>query len=90
MDHQFRSAALGGFHKQDVLDYLELTAREHKEETASLREQLEQLQARLGQLEEKAAVAEQVEQENQQLKQTVTRENCGLSVINPISKEAAV
>ena len=24
------------------------------------------------------------------LKQTVTRENCGLSVINPISKEAAV
>lgn len=73
MDHQFRSAALGGFHKQDVLDYLELTAREHKEETASLREQLEQLQARLGQLEEKADVAEQVEQENQQLKQTVTR-----------------
>ena len=73
MDHQFRSAALGGFHKQDVLDYLELTAREHKEETAAMQEQLEQLQARLGQLEEKIALTEQVEQENQQLKQTVTQ-----------------
>ena len=73
MDHQFRSAALGGFHKQDVLDYLELTAREHKEETTALQEQLEQLQTRCGQLEEKDALTEQLEQEIQQLKQTVAQ-----------------
>ena len=38
-----------------------------------LQEQLEQLQARCGQLEEKDALAERLEQENQQLKQTVAQ-----------------
>ena len=29
MDHPFRSAAFGGFNRQDVLDYLEKTAAEN-------------------------------------------------------------
>ena len=84
MDHQFRNAALGGFHKQDVLDYLELTAREHKEQTDALQAQLEQLQARCASLEEqsalanhqqeeKSALADRLQEENTQLKVTVTQ-----------------
>ena len=29
MDHPFRSAAFGGFNRQDVLDYLEKTSAEN-------------------------------------------------------------
>lgn len=46
MDHQFRNAAFGGFNKQDVLDYLELTAREHREQMQQLQDELDQAQQR--------------------------------------------
>lgn len=42
MEHQFRNAALGGFNKQDVLDYLELVARENREQLQSAQNELEQ------------------------------------------------
>ena len=32
MDHQFRSVAFGGFHKQDVLDFLEAISRDHAQQ----------------------------------------------------------
>ncbi len=46
MDHQFRNAAFGGFNKQDVLDYLELTSREHREQLQQLQQELDQTQQR--------------------------------------------
>lgn len=36
MDNQFRSAAFGGFNRQDVIDYLEKTAKAHAEQIARL------------------------------------------------------
>ena len=52
MDHQFRNAALGGFNKQDVLDYLELLVRDHTAQTEQLQQQLDQAQARCLDMEE--------------------------------------
>ena len=37
---QFRTAAFGGFQKQDVLDYIERSSREHGEKLAALRQEL--------------------------------------------------
>ncbi len=36
MDNQFRNAAFGGFNRQDVIDYLEKTAKAHAEQLARL------------------------------------------------------
>lgn len=75
MDHQFRNAALGGFNKQDVLDYLELTVRDHNAQTQTMQEQLDQVQAQCAQLMEQAeahqAQVTRLQQENQQLNQTI-------------------
>ncbi len=40
---QFRTATFGGFQKQDVLTYLEASAREHAERLDALRRELEEL-----------------------------------------------
>ena len=37
---QFRTAAFGGFQKQDVMDYLERSAREHAQKLAGLQKEL--------------------------------------------------
>lgn len=50
MDNRFRSAAIGGFHRQDVINYLEQSARESAAALEQLREQLEQAQAEGNQL----------------------------------------
>ena len=42
MDHPFRNAAVGGFNRQDVLDYLEKTAAENTQKQQELEKQLEQ------------------------------------------------
>ena len=36
MDHQFRSVAFGGFHKQDVLNFVENTAKDHAQQLQEL------------------------------------------------------
>ena len=41
MDHPFRSAALGGFNKQDVLTFLEEQAKQTAQAQQQLQEQLE-------------------------------------------------
>ena len=41
---RFRSAAFGGFHRQDVLDYLEQRARAHQQEKEALQAGLEEAQ----------------------------------------------
>lgn len=67
MDCQFRNAAFGGFNRQDVMEYLERTAREHgdavrslqdslsaaRQEGSALTDQLEQAEARGRELEVK-------------------------------------
>ena len=77
MDHQFRNATLGGFNKQDVLDYLELIVKEHAAQTQSMQEQLDQALAQCSALNEQvsqqASLAQQLRQENQQLQQTNTQ-----------------
>ncbi len=42
MDHPFRSAAFGGFNRQDVLAYLENTAKENNDRQQQLQQQLDQ------------------------------------------------
>ena len=42
MDHPFRSAAFGGFNRQDVLDYLEKTAAENARKKQELQQRLEE------------------------------------------------
>ena len=39
---QFRTALIGGFHKQDVMSYLEKSARDHAQRVAQLQKQLEE------------------------------------------------
>ena len=42
MDHPFRTAAVGGFNRQDVLNYLETVTREAAEQQAKLQQQLDE------------------------------------------------
>ena len=43
MEQQFRSAVMGGFNKQDVLNYIENSVKTHIEEMNQLREELERV-----------------------------------------------
>ncbi len=44
-EQQFRGAAFGGFQRQDVLDYIEASAREHTAKIEALQKELEQTRA---------------------------------------------
>ena len=70
-EFQFRTAALGGFHKQDVLRYLERSAKEHREKTAELERELAGVKADKARLEEEKGEMERrqalLEEENQRL-----------------------
>lgn len=55
---QFRAAVMGGFHKGDVLNYIESTARAHAEQVAELEKQLEEARKRASEAEARAAAAE--------------------------------
>ena len=57
---QFRSAAFGGFHRQDVLDYLARITRENQDKTLELTKALEEAQSARTQAE--TALAEVKEQ----------------------------
>ena len=78
MDHPFRSAAVGGFNRQDVLDYLEKTAAENVQKQQELEKQLEQqkqeleqLRRRSGELEEREAIfSRERESMSRELEQT--------------------
>ncbi len=73
MDHQFRNSAIGGFHKQDVLDYLEQMAQNHRNQLQSVQDELNQVQEqRRLMLEEESDLKSQVaqmKQENQKYMQ---------------------
>lgn len=44
MEMTFRNAAFGGFHRQDVMDYIAATAKENGEKIAALEEEVRSLQ----------------------------------------------
>ena len=68
---QFRTATFGGFQKQDVMNYLERSAREHAEKLVALQKELDQEKlARAEEEEHSAALAGQItslEEENRRL-----------------------
>jgi len=55
----FRSAVMGGFNRQDVLDYIEEKARAHADELKELGRNLEQSQKELGEARDKLSQAEE-------------------------------
>lgn len=57
MQQQFRSALFGGFHRQDVLTYIETASRSHAEELESLRSELEQTKKDLEEARARAVAA---------------------------------
>ena len=74
MDHQFRSVAFGGFHKQDVLDFLEANSRDHAQQLQELQkraeEQTKQLESAQAEVENLRARLEQAESSRDQLQGT--------------------
>lgn len=68
---QFRTATFGGFQKQDVMNYLERSAKEHAEKLAALQKELAQEKLdRDGETQRAASLAERVsalEEENRRL-----------------------
>lgn len=59
MEQQFRSAAFGGFYKQDVLNYIETSVREHAQLVEELDLQMEALRVESEDAAKRAAAAEQ-------------------------------
>ena len=62
---QFRSAAFGGFHRQDVLDYVEKLTKEKQEISAQLEKETEariQAETSLAQAEEAAKGAKEAQE----------------------------
>ncbi len=68
---QFRTAAFGGFRKEDVLAYLEQSSKAHAEKLAALQRELEQVKAERAEAAEKndalIRCAEELEEENKKL-----------------------
>jgi len=71
MDHPFRSAAFGGFNRQDVLTYLESVTREGQQQREALQQELEEtrtaLAAREAELTEVRSQLGRLEQEKAEL-----------------------
>lgn len=74
MDHPFRNAALGGFNRQDVLDYLEKTAAENTQKQQALEKQLEQQRQELEQQRRRTGELENRESIFQRERETLNRE----------------
>ena len=78
MDHQFRTAAFGGFNRQDVLDYLASSALANPPQLQAVQEQLDQsrkeLEESAAQKDEIQALQAQAEELQSQLAQAKVRE----------------
>ena len=59
MDNRFRSAALGGFNRKDVIDYVQRAAQEHEQAIEQLNARLAELNARLDEANSRAEQAQQ-------------------------------
>ena len=58
-ENLFRTAAFGGFQKQDVLNYIESSAKEHREKLEALQGEVEQLRQGREELEKRAQEQEE-------------------------------
>ena len=80
---QVRTAALGGFHKQDVLNYLERSARDHADKVASLQKELTDARSTGGALEKSYAALQKgltaTEEENDRLTQALAQREAELA-----------
>ena len=70
MDNRFRSAAFGGFNRQDVMDYLERSVKEHNQALEQANAQLTEARSQADQLREQAA---QAQEEARQAKEALER-----------------
>ena len=81
-EYQFRGCAFGGFNRQDVMDYIERTAKEHAEQVENLQQALGAAEDSRGELEAKLAEAGQREErytkENEELKQGLSEKTAAL------------
>ena len=59
-EHIFRTAVVGGFNRQDVLDYIEAATRENREKAAALQKELQALRAERETLRQEKAALEQL------------------------------
>lgn len=93
MDHPFRTAAVGGFNRQDVLTYLETITREAAEKQARLEAQLEEAckdnEQRAGELDRLRERAEQLEQETADLREQVESRDKELARMEEQQRAAA-
>ena len=68
MDHKFRTAAVGGFNRQDVLDYLEQQAKQAAQTQQQLQQELAQAQVRGDELtRERDSLQRQLEESRREL-----------------------
>ena len=83
---QFRTAAFGGFQKQDVLTYLETSAREQAEKLSALQRELEEAKKGKAEAEEKASAEEKrlsnLEEENKRLAADLADREASLSKLS--------
>lgn len=62
--NHFRTVMFGGFHKQDVLDFIAQSSQQHRERDANLTRSAQQSKVELNQLAEKYETAEAARQQN--------------------------
>lgn len=82
-EFKFRTATFGGFQKQDVLNYLELSAKEHTDKLAELQKYLDEARNAESVLEERLSEQEQrmraLIEENQRLAAELTERDAELN-----------
>lgn len=75
MDNKFRSTAFGGFNRQDVMDYLERSVKEHNQALEQVNAQLTEARNEAAQLREQLArVQEEVRQAKEELERTTAEQ----------------
>ena len=81
-DNYFRTAAFGGFHKQDVMDYITAANKEYQERTADLKQKAEAAQkereALAGKYESAEAARKKNAAECERLSETLTQRTAAL------------
>ena len=63
-ENRFRTVAFGGFHKQDVLNYITSASKDYQDQSVDLKKKVESLQSERDALAEKNAAAEEVRKKN--------------------------
>lgn len=87
MDNQFRSAAFGGFNRQDVMDYLERTVKEHNQTLDELNAQLTAARGEADQLRTQLETArEEAQQARNELEQHIADQQTAQEQSDLLSK----